>query len=360
MTLSLQSCDLRLPDANREALSDAALQYAQAAKHKESASYADTWGDENLRADMARLTPNWTGSTLISSSATQATYLALAHVGREKVLALRVPAYFGVIRQAKQLGLTVKTWETVDDLERLGHFDAVLLTSNHTPPSGISLTDAEKTHIAALAKKQNAWVIEDNAYDPIWFKKPPTVIPSDPTKTIRIGSLSKIVSPDYRLGFIRADDEVLKQLRSHKITIELSTPPMVQIIARAGVSESMMQNLRDTFKDRVELLRAELTKKFGVGAPQPDGGPYVALPLAEGVDIHALADSCKTKGLLIDENCHQYTDNKNRAYLRLNAGAIDSAQISHAVEILHAAFKEIYIPTKGQHPQGGDQLPDRK
>lgn len=341
--LSLQSNTVVLPDETLTEL-EAALRGIDV---RRAATYADTWGDTGLRKDVKRLTPNWTGEALITSSATQALMLSLQMVGRHKILAIQVPCYFGVLRQAKELLMTVKPWQTVEELEGLGPVDVILLTSNLTPPSGRSITTSEKWRVADVARLRDAWVIEDNAYEPLWFEAPPVPVLVDPARSIRIGSLSKIVSPDFRVGFVRSEGEVLQALRTRKITMELSTPRFIQEAARAGVTAEALDRWRRELKSRSSALRNGLSRSFEIEVPVPDGGPYVELPLPDSVGIPALALLCANNGLLIDENGHQYPDGENRAYLRLHCGSIREADVPAAISILKRSLDGISNLSKG-------------
>lgn len=182
-------------------------------------------------------------------------------------------------------------------------------------------------------------VIEDNAYEALWFDKAPTPIPADPARSIRIGSLSKIVSPDFRIGFIRSVAPTLEALRSRKITMELSTPRFIQEAARAGITPQALGRWRLELKSRTESMRAALGEAVGPSIPIPEGGPYIALPLPDEADITALATLCKDNGLLIDENRNNYPDGRNLPYLRLHCGGIRACDISTAAGILLRAVK---------------------
>ncbi|MCS4089281.1 aminotransferase class I/II-fold pyridoxal phosphate-dependent enzyme [Rhizobium sp. BK176] len=335
--LSLQSNTVLLPNETVDEL-DAAI---KAIDVRRAASYADTWGEQALREDVKALTPNWTGEALITGSATQALMLAMQHVGREKAIAIQVPCYFAVLRQAKELGLSVRPWHYVDELERIGPIDAILLTSNLTPPKGISLSQEAKERIAAVARRYDAWVIEDNAYEALWFENPPSPVPADPARSIRIGSLSKIVSPDFRIGFVRSNAETLEALRSRKITMELSTPRFIQEAARAGITPQALSRWRYELKSRSDTLRSTLRDVFGVGVAAPEGGPYVALPLFDATETGTLVARCRASGLLLDENRQHYPDGRNRPYIRLHCGSIRGEDIQRAVELLSICLDEI-------------------
>jgi len=340
---SMESCHLELPEASLAAMEE---KLAKDAKQiiRASSSYPGTMGWEQLRDDVTRITPNWKGDVLITGAATEGTFLALQHVGRGKRLAVNIPCFFGILRQAKSLGIEVVPWQTMAELEQAGKVDAILLTSNLTPPTGISFSDSDKAKIAQIARANNAWVIEDNAYEPLWFGKAPTPIPADPEKSIRVGSLSKICSPGFRLGFMRAEGGIINQIRSEKITGNLSTALPLQIIASAALTDELLHGFRAELRERAEILRRAITKRFGFTPEMPAGGTYMRLALPDGINLPALIARSGEKGVSLDDNRHQYPDGQNRPYIRLHYGAIKATDIGRAVGIIHAAFQEVYAP----------------
>jgi 2-aminoadipate transaminase len=340
--ISLQSSHLALPRANREALRKGIDLLRRPNYLDRLFKYPDTRGDANLLHDIERITPNWDGQTLVTQSATQALSLALRLVGERKRVALYIPSYFGTIRKAKELRQIIKPWNTVEELSKLGEFDAIVLTSNHTPPSGISFSEHNKRKIAEIVRKNNAWLIEDNVYEPLWFKREPSPIQTIPDKTIRIGSFSKMVSPAFRLGFMRASPDVLNKIRSMKITDDLSTSLPVQLIVRPALTKKMLDNLRKKFHKRSKLLRKGLEKGLNIIIPKPDGGPFLCLKLPKKVNPKNLQEEVAKKGLYIDTNEHQYPEgHQPNQVVRLHIGAIKKKDIPRAVRILISSIKKL-------------------
>ena len=339
MTISLKSRHLVLPGGSTDVLRQGVINLGNEVERL--LDYPSSKGDDNLRQDLKKITPNWSGDVLVTGSATQALSLALSLIGKGKTIALHVPAYFSIIQQAKELKQNILAWETIDELEKLGKVDAIITTSNHTPPASISLSMTEKQRIADISKKHNAWVIEDNAYEPLWFNQDPLPIPVDADRSIRIGSLSKIAGPALRLGFIRASDEILELIRQKKITNELSTSLAPQIIVRPSLTTSNLDNMRRTLHQRADHLREGLEHHTKVPIPKPDGGSYLRLDLPANCDPHTLAQVAEKKGLLIDTNKDQYPDEVVRPWLRLHCGAIATENIPEAADILHRSIEEL-------------------
>jgi len=299
-----------------------------------SFDYPDPSGNKELRSQIKEYHSHWSGEVLITNSATEATYLALSQIAGG-TLALNVPSYFGILRQAKELGIKVLEWETSDDLIQLSGYDAVLLTSNFTPPTGKSFKLEDKWVIASCADQNNAIVIEDNAYEFLPFEDD-ELIAIEAKKSIRINSFSKLLSPSLRMGFIMAEGELFSKIRSKKITMNLSSSPISQSIITDILKDKAIVNLwRNELKERFIIAKENIEKRLGIFIEMNDGGSFIKFPLKNGTNIEHFIEVAKDNGLLIDNNKNQYMDNKSKPYLRLHLGAISKNDIPNALEILY-------------------------
>lgn len=337
--LTLQSCELHLPDRNRAALEEGLKQIANMDWQRSHGHYPPPEGEPALREDIRRITPEWSGPVLVTNSATEALHISLLHAGFGKTLALNVPAYFGVIRQAKQFGMQIAPWHTIDELEALGKCDVILATTNFISPSGHCFSDEEKARIADTARKNGALLIEDNAYDPLWFDKPKSMVPYE--NSIQVGSLSKLAGPAFRLGFIRAEDGLYQKLRSEKITVNLSTPTLPQLAVAFALTDNLHQHLREEIRTRTETLQAAIRERFSVEPAIPEGGPYLRFDLPKGIEMQPLLALAKDRGLLLDDNRFYYPDGHSRPYIRLHSGAIATADIAQATDILADCVRDL-------------------
>ena len=358
--ITLQSSHIHIPQTTLDAIKTAAAAFAENGIETALQDYPDTWGDDVLRRRINAMTPTWGGEVLVTGSATQALNLVLDSIGKGKTLAVNIPVYFGVLRKAKDLGLTVKTWESAADLGALGAFDAVLLSSNFTPPAGQSFSPADKKTIADIAAKNDAWLIEDNAYDPIWFDRFPDPIAYNPDKTVRVCSLSKIAAPGFRLGFIKANDTVMEALRSAKITMDLSSSIIPQILARAALEPRVLAAFRADVHERVIALADALRTHAGVTPVMPQGGPFIRLDLPPEYAVKAVQGKLRALNVKADANGHYYPDGLDRPFIRLNAGAAPkedlvtaAARIAMALELVRFDAKPLPLP----HPENAAFAP---
>ncbi len=297
-----------------------------------SFEYPNPSGDSNLRKQVKQLHPHWTGDVLITNSATEATYLALSQVSG--VIALNVPSYFGVIRQAKELGLTVVEWETVEELKKIKEFDAVLLTSNFTPPTGVSFSDKDKQVIGSIANDKDAIVIEDNAYEFLSYsEKPLTAIQAN--KVIRINSFSKLLTPSLRMGFLMAENDLFSAMRSKKITMNLSSSGLSQsVISGILEDQTLISEWQKELFSRYNSAKKAIKKYFNSDVEASEGGPFVKLSFDKHYNISALIGRAKNDGILLDNNENQYMNKETKPYIRLHLGSIKRTDIDEAIEKL--------------------------
>lgn len=317
-----------------EPLPEMKLAFEKAIKNIETSfDYPDPSGDKELRLQIKSYHPHWKGDVLITNSATEATYLALSQISGGK-LALNVPSYFGIIRQAKLLGIEILEWENVEDLMKLKNYDAILLTSNFTPPNGKSFDQKNKRLIKECADNNNAIVIEDNAYEFLSYSDIESTS-INANRMIHINSFSKLLSPNLRMGFIIANAELFVKLRSNKITMNLSSSPIPQSIIKDILkNKTIVDKWRKELKERYQVAQKSIEFNFGFVIPINDGGSFIQIPLNEGLNVECFIEKAKNIGVLLDNNKNQYLNDKSKPYLRLHLGALSKKDIPVAIKLL--------------------------
>ncbi len=300
--------------------------------------YPDPSGSLNLRNLIKNYHPHWKGECLITNSATEATFLALSLL-KGKRLALNVPSYFGVIRQAKYYDIEIIEWNNVDELLKLKNIDGILLTSNFTPPTGKSFSAKDKERIAKYANDNSALVIEDNAYEFLNYSDIPLLC-INAEKSIKINSFSKVLSPSLRVGFLITDKSNYNILRSNKITINLSSPSLQQNIIENIISDNnFIKNWQNELKTRANLLKELFYENFNINIDVNDGGSFVKLDLGNNINVKEFIINIKNRNILLDDNKNQYIDKNSKNYIRLNVGSVTTEEIKKSISI----FKEVFI-----------------
>ncbi len=171
-------------------------------------------------------------------------------------------------------------------------------------PSGTRYTPDRRETVAAMLESHQTLLIEDAPYSELYFDEPIESISATlPTQSYHLGSFSKVLAPALRIGWIRADTQLLEPLIAYKEAMDLHTSGVTQRIVSAYLEEG------DAFEAHLQTLRAACRDKMHAFADQldrhlpefvytrPAGGMFIYGHLA-GVDTSALVQRCLGEGVV--------------------------------------------------------------
>lgn len=103
--------------------------------------------------------------------------------------------------------------------ENPGKIKMVYTVPVHHNPSGITMSSAKREKLVALAREYKFVIVADEAYQLLSFEKvdaKPLFYHDDPADphVISIGTLSKLIGPGVKVGWIQAHEKLLKPLTS--------------------------------------------------------------------------------------------------------------------------------------------------
>ena len=173
-----------------------------------------------------------------------------------------------------------------DVLDRMvGPRTRAILFSNPGNPTGAVYSGAELERLLAWAVRRDLFVIADEVYRRIWFSKPPTSaleFPEAEQHVIVIDSLSKTWSScGLRLGFLISKNKALMEKVERLGQARLGAQPLAQHagLAALQLGEDYYEEIRLTYKRRVDAMMAAISALEGVSAPRPEGAFYAMLEL---------------------------------------------------------------------------------
>src|SRR5262249_23072660 len=126
-------------------------------------------------------------------------------------------------------------------------------------------------------------IVEDDPYCELRFEGE-TVAPLlalDPGNVIYLGTFSKTLSPGLRVGWIVAPAEVIVKLVQLKQGTDLHTSGLTQLVAcevaRGGFLAQHVKELREVYKQRLDVMLQALEEFFPEGATwtHPEGGMFL-------------------------------------------------------------------------------------
>jgi DNA-binding transcriptional MocR family regulator len=275
--------------------------------------YSTTEGDPALRAAVAarlgaRGLPTGPDELLITSGSQQAlTLLATVLLEPGDAVLVEEPSYLAAIQcfglagarivpvPCDDEGLVVEALDELVARERPKLLYAIPTFHN---PTGRTLPEARRRALAAAVERLGIWLVEDDPYGELRYRgqAPPPVasLPGARDRTIALSTLSKVLAPGLRIGWLRAPASLLRPLTIAKQAADLHTSTIDQAAAAHWLAghdlDAHVAGLRAAYVPRRDALVDGLAAALPEGSSwtRPDGGMFVWARLPEGWDADAL------------------------------------------------------------------------
>ena len=223
-------------------------------------------------------------------------------------------------------------------------------------PSGAMLSLARRKKVLELAVKYQTLVVEDDPYGDLYFGEapPPSIlslsagVAGSRDFIVHCGSLSKVLSPGLRVGWMIAPAELLAKATMCKQFSDAHTSTFAQATAaqylKAGRMPATLANVRKVYAERARAMGEALRRELGdaIAFTQPQGGLFfwARLTGAGGkvADGAELARRAIEKGVAFVPGAPFYAKEPDLATLRLSFATADVAKIEEGVKRLGAAI----------------------
>ena len=156
-------------------------------------------------------------------------------------------------------------------------------------PSGAMLSLERRKAVLEMAVKHNTLIVEDDPYGDLYFgdAPPPSLlnlsatVPGSRDLLVHCGSLSKVLSPGLRVGWMIAPAELLGKATMCKQFSDAHTSTFAQATAaqylKAGRMPGTLANVRKVYAERAQAMGDALRSDLGdaIEFVQPQGGLFV-------------------------------------------------------------------------------------
>lgn len=318
-------------------------------------NYGDASGLPELRKQIAKLYS--CGITeeniMITSSAQQALNIVFEYLDKKNRIFAQEPTYFGTVRILRnKQNIELTTFEEIGSIEdKLKKMPSgvLYLTSNFHNPTGKTMSPEEKQGLAKKAKEIGLIIIEDNPYDFLYFgeEMPNNIFGLAPKNTLYVSGFSKMLAPGLRVGYIIADADTIKNLKSRKIDYDLFTSTLSQQVCLNALQHpEYLTKLRNYFKNKRDLALSCLDEQFsgeeGFKWNKPEGGIFMLGKLDERVPVDELAKVAQEHyRLILEKDGHTYFDGRSRNTIRINFVQNPDNLLKEGIERLHLAYEEV-------------------
>ena len=219
-------------------------------------------------------------NTLICSGTQNALISTLASLTKpgDSVLVEQL-TFPGMIAAAKFLHLKLIPLEMdnkgvlPDSLDREGKKARVLYcVPTNQNPTATTMSLTRRKQVAKLLGMHNIFLIEDDVYGKLIDGGPPSVASLAPERTILIASLAKTISIGLRLAYVCVPESIRqKVLGSMRATNFFPSPLLCDVATRLiveGLADQLLDEFRNTARDRMQIAKKILPKKSIFGSPQ--------------------------------------------------------------------------------------------
>lgn len=271
------------------------------------------------------------------------------------------PSYMGAINAFQYYGprfLEVKMDSggmDMDDLERIlkehtGVKFIYTIPDFHNP-TGLVMELPRRKRLVELAEQYGALVLEDSPYYDIRFtgaSLPPVKFFDSGDRVLYLGSMSKILCPGLRIGWIMGGAGLVEKLVYLKQAADLHTNELAQRTVAAYLQETDMSGrlklLNRSYCERKEIMTGIIRDRFpgSVRFTDPQGGLFLWMELPDQYNAQRLFDLSLQKIKVIfvpGSTFYPYGGHDNT--LRLSYSTVGPKETASGMNRLADLFREV-------------------
>jgi len=290
---------------------------------------------------------------LITSGAAEALSLGLRCLIQPGDLVLvECPTYFGVLDAVRGAGARVLELPgdaehgidpaRLDALCRKQRVRAAALIPSFANPTGSLLSEARKRECAAILRKHQVALVEDDLYGELAFDRravpPMAAFAAESLPCVLASSLSKTLLPGARIGFLVARSPIIERALALKQSTTLANNTLAEHLAReclqSGLFDRHLRKLIPAMEHNVSRMQSAVLRHFPVGTrvSRPRGGYLLWVELPAPCDGLALFHTAREHGISIAPGCIFTLAGGLDRFIRLNGAA--PGDLEHALQTL--------------------------
>jgi DNA-binding transcriptional MocR family regulator len=218
------------------------------------------------------------------------------------------------------------------------------------------LSQERRKRILEIAVRTQTVIVEDDPYGELFFEQapPPSLlalseqVPGSRDWLAHCGSLSKVLSPGLRVGWMVAPPELLQRATMCKQFADAHTSNLTQATAAhylaSGRLPAALAAVRSTYAQRAQVMAQCLRTELGdaVGFNQPKGGMFFWAKLTgehgRSNDAAAFAKRAIEKMVAFVPGAPFYATAPDHATFRLSFATVDVQRIEEGIRRLRDAL----------------------
>ncbi|MEM1416031.1 MAG: PLP-dependent aminotransferase family protein [Myxococcota bacterium] len=240
-------------------------------------------------------------------------------------------------------GLDVARFATLLERRRIR---ALYLTPHHQYPTTATLSAPRRLELLRLAATHRVAILEDD-YDHEFHYEGRPVLPlaaRDPAGVVvHVGTLSKILAPGLRVGWVVAPAPLRDALVAARTNVDRQGDLCVEAAVADLLDDGEVQRhalrMRRLYRARRDHLARRLEERFAgrLRVRVPAGGMALWVR-APGIDVDGWAERATARGVVFQPASLFTFDGKPRRAMRLGYAALEPSELDEAVEVLAATL----------------------
>lgn len=241
----------------------------------------------------------------------------------------------------------------LDQLERIcrkRRVRAVYITPHHQFPTTVVLRPERRLYLMMLAEQFGFALVEDDYDHEFQFDHRPMLPLASADQghnVIYIGSMSKLLTPSLRVGYMHASTSVIERAAAEIMIIDRQGDPATEAavaeLMETGAIKRHTRHVLKCYGERRSLMAECLQESFGndVDFTLPGGGLAIWVCFRNGIDVAALAASAWRRKVVLTPGATFSMVGEAIQATRMGFGSLDPSELGRAIERLSLARRDL-------------------
>jgi GntR family transcriptional regulator/MocR family aminotransferase len=225
---------------------------------------------------------------------------------------------------------------------------AVFVTPHHQFPTTVTMTVARRAVLLALAERFDFSIIEDDYDHEFHFEEGaplPLAHRDRAGRVLYVGSLSKVLAPGLRLGYLIASRETVERCADEIMLIDRQGNALTELAVAdlMGTGELRRHILRAqrVYRSRRDHAVSAVREHFGndVDFDVPAGGLALWIRLHPRIDVDGFEREARGHGVSLLTSRLFSADGRAEPAFRLGYGSLDEAELDRTIATLRRASR---------------------
>jgi GntR family transcriptional regulator / MocR family aminotransferase len=257
-------------------------------------------------------------------------------------------------------GLSIAHLKALMTTERVR---AVYVTPQHQFPTTVTLSPERRHELLLLATAHRCAIVEED-YDHEFHYEGRPVLPLAAADhagvLIYVGTLSKVLAPGLRIGFVVAPIALMPRLAAIRSNVDLQGDHCLEYaiadLLEDGEIQRHVARMRGVYRARRDALADALhhvladTLTFTLSS----GGTALWAAMVDGIDVEAWSQRARAAGVAVPTGRRYDFHARSLPFVRLGFAALNEREIAEATRRLARC-----LPALGDRPVGAPRLATR-